>query len=70
MYDDFQKILEELRKLTGDERSAMTTWFVIAGLLLVIRYVVTGLIVFFLGRRIINAFAYSMKDVRDQETRR
>jgi hypothetical protein len=68
MYDDFQKILEELRKLTGDERTAMTTWLVIEGLLMVVRYVLTGIVVFVLGRRIINAFAYSMKDVRDQET--
>jgi hypothetical protein len=69
MYDDFVKVLEELRKLTGDERSAMTTWLVIEGLLLILRYVLTGVVVFLLGRRMINAFAYSMKDVRDQETR-
>ena len=67
MYDDFQKILEELRKLTGDERSAMTTWFVIQGLLMLARYIITGVVVFFIGRRIINAFAFSMKPVRDQE---
>jgi hypothetical protein len=67
MYEDFVKTLEELRKLTGDDRSAMTTWFVIEGLLMVLRYVITGVVVFLLGRRIVNAFAFSMRPVRDQE---
>ena len=70
MYDDFQKTLEHLRTLTGDEHAAMTTWVVVEGLLMLARYVVTGIVVFLLGRRIINAFAYSMKPVRDQETSR
>ena len=69
MYDDFQKTLEHLRSLTGDERSAMTTWVVIEGLLMLARYIVTGIVVFVLGRRIINAFAFSMKPVRDEEKR-
>ena len=69
MYDDFQKVLEELRKLTGDEKSAMTTWVVVEGLLMLARYIVTGVVVFVLGRRIINACAFSMKPVRDQEKR-
>jgi hypothetical protein len=70
MYDDFRKILEHLRTLTGDEHSAMVTWTVIEGLLMLARYVITGIVVFMLGRRIINAFAYSMKPVRDEETSR
>jgi hypothetical protein len=67
MYEEFVKTLEELRKLTGDERSAMTTWFVIEGLLLLLRYLITGAVVFLLGRRIVNAFAFSMGPVRDQD---
>lgn len=69
MYDDFQKILEQLRTLTGDERSAMMTWVIVEGLLMLARYIVTGIVVFVLGRRIINAFAFSMKPVRDEEKR-
>jgi hypothetical protein len=70
MYDDFQKTLEHLRTLSDTERAGMTTWVVVEGLLMLARYIVTGIVVFVLGRRIINAFAFSMKPVRDQEKSR
>lgn len=69
MYDDFQKMLEHLRTLSGDERAGMTTWLVVEGLLMLARYIITAFVVFVLGRRIINAFAFSLKPVRDEEKR-
>jgi len=60
MYDDFLKALQDLQKLSGQERQYAITWLVFWCLLLLVRYVITGLVVYLLGRRLISAFAVAL----------
>lgn len=71
MLDDFRKALEELQKLPANsqERQYAITWLIVWTLLFLMRYVITGIVVFALGRRIINAFAHSVNVSREGEKR-
>ena len=67
MYDDFRRALEELQKLTGKDRQYAQLWLVVWGVLFLARYVITGIVVFALGRRIIGAFAVAIKESQIQD---
>ena len=60
MYDDFHRAIEQLQTLTGQDRNYALTWLIAWSVLLIVRYIITGAVVFALGRRIINAFTVVM----------
>ncbi len=70
MYDDFRQALDHLQKLSDKDRSYATTWLVVWCMLFLVRYVVTGIVVFAIGRRIIGAFAVAIKESQQKETPR
>ncbi len=70
MYDDFHKAVEDLSKLSDKDRTYATTWLVVWCVLFILRYAITGVVVFALGRRIIAAFAVALKESQQKENSR
>jgi len=64
MYDDFKRILEEMAKLDDAQRAAMQTWFVVRCVITVVYTVVGGIVVWALGRRLIQASFAALREAR------
>jgi hypothetical protein len=67
MLDEFHKALQELHDMTGQQHTYAVTWLVFYYLLMMVRAIVTGLVVFLLGQRIINAFAFALRDTHKKD---
>ncbi len=67
MYDDFRRAIEDLSKLADKDRQYATLWLVLWCLLAILRYAVTGVVVFAIGRRIVGAFAMALKESQPRE---
>jgi hypothetical protein len=70
MYDDFRHAIQDHQKMTGKDHDYAVTWLVVYCVLFILRYVVTGVVVFALGRRIIAAFAVAIKESQSKENAR
>ncbi len=65
MFDDFQKILQAIRELPDPERvAAANTAFVTWCVANVVRYLVTGVVVWALGRRVLQAVFAAWREAK------
>ncbi len=67
MYDDFRRAIEDLSKLSETDRQYATLWLVLWCVLVIVRYAITGVVVFAIGRRIVGAFAMALKESQTKE---
>ena len=67
MYDDFRKAIEDLAKLSDKDRQYATVWLAVWGVLFMVRYAITGIVVFALGRRSFGAVAMALKESTSKE---
>lgn len=64
MFDEARLLFEEVQKLNADERGPFVTWLVIELIRDVSYYLAVGLVVFGLGKRLINAIQAGMREAR------
>jgi flagellar biosynthesis/type III secretory pathway M-ring protein FliF/YscJ len=64
MFDDFHKIIEEIRLLPDAEKAAAQTAFVTWCIMSVVYYVVAGIVVWALGRRLIQAIFAALREAK------
>jgi hypothetical protein len=64
MFDGIREVYDTIQKAAPDERGSLTTIMVFKYLALMTYYVVSGLVVWALGRRIIQATFAAIKEGR------
>ncbi|MGN6506254.1 MAG: hypothetical protein ACTHM6_11895 [Tepidisphaeraceae bacterium] len=64
MFEDFRKIIEEIQKLPDPAKSTAQVAFVAWCAAKIVYYAVAGLVVWALGRRLIQASFAAMREAR------
>jgi hypothetical protein len=62
MFDDWGKIIEEVKKLSDAERGPYTTWLVVTGIRDLAYYAICGLVAWALGRRLIQGILSAIRE--------
>ena len=62
--EEMRQLIEEIRKLPEAERTPFITWMVLETVMTVAYYVVVGLVIWALGRRIIQALLLAWRESR------
>ena len=64
MFDETRQLFDYYKTLTDQERGLYTTWLVVSLIKDVAYYIVVGLVVWSLGRRLITAFQAGLREAR------
>jgi len=64
MIDDLSQYLNQVKTLPADKRTAAMTVFVFWSIAQCIYYIVLGVVVIVLGRRLIHAFMTAWREIR------
>jgi uncharacterized Tic20 family protein len=68
MIEGMQEFVNQMRDYTEQERSWAIIWLIITLIGNIVLYVITGIIVWALGRRMIQAAAFAWKETRRDVT--
>ncbi|HEY0007823.1 MAG TPA: hypothetical protein VGB55_03780 [Tepidisphaeraceae bacterium] len=64
MIDEFKQILDQIRTLPDAEKATMQTWLIVTCVMSVVYYLVAGVVVWALGRRIIQGSFAALREAR------
>jgi hypothetical protein len=64
MFEETRVLFDEVRKLSGDERGPFMTWLVVSVIRDVAYYIVAGIVIWALGRRLIQGILQAMRESR------
>jgi hypothetical protein len=62
MFDEWGTIMEEVRKLSEDQRGPFITYLVVDGIRNIAYYIVIGLVAWALGRRLIQGILAATRE--------
>jgi hypothetical protein len=64
MFDETRVLFDEVQKLSGDQRGPFMTWLVVSTIRDVAYYIVAGIVIWALGRRLIQGILQGMRESR------
>jgi hypothetical protein len=64
MLDEFNQVITQLKTAPDDVKATMQTWFVVKCVMAVVYYAIAGVVVWALGRRLIQASFAAWREAR------